>query len=105
MLMSSYQRRTRRRLPWLEMPRFRRLRPIPWILLFDAAMIARDRWGRLSSRERSQLAAILRKSRGRPGNLTAAERRHFMRLAGKLDLVGVIREVGPLRRRWLRRRH
>jgi hypothetical protein len=86
------------------MPRTRRFRPIPWILLFDAAIIARDRWGRLAPHERSQLAAILRKSRGRPGNLTAAERRDFGRLAGKLDLVGVIREVGPLRRRWLRRK-
>jgi hypothetical protein len=86
------------------MARSRRFRPIPWILLFDAAMIARDRWGRLTPRERSRLAAILRKSHGRPGNLTAAERREFRRMAGKLDLMGVIREVGPLRRRWLRRK-
>jgi hypothetical protein len=85
------------------MPR-RRFRAIPWVLLFDAAMIARDRWGRLTPGERAHLAAILRKSRGRPGNLTPKERADFRRLAEKLDLVGVVREVGPLRRRWLKRR-
>lgn len=78
-----------------------RLKAIPWALLAEAAMIARNRWTRLTPGEREHLLAVLRKSRGRPGNLDARERRDFRRMAEKLDLPGVVREVEPLRRRWL----
>ncbi len=80
-----------------------RLRAIPWILVFEAVMLARERWSRLTPGERAHLAALMRKSGGRPGNLTAAERDDIRRLAGKLDLVGALRDAAPLGRR-LRRR-
>jgi hypothetical protein len=82
----------------------RRIRSIPWILLFQAVMIARDRWTRLTPGERAHLAAMMRKSGGHPGRLTAHERGEVRRLAGKLDLPGVARDVAPLGRKWRGRR-
>jgi hypothetical protein len=78
-----------------------RFKAIPWALLLEAAMIARNRWGRLTPGEREHLMAMVRKFRGRPANLTEGDRRDLRRVADKLDLAGVVREVEPLRRRWL----
>jgi hypothetical protein len=61
-------------------------------------VIARDHWERLTPGERAHLAALVRKSRGRPGNLTARERGDLRRLAAKLDLPGLGRSVAPVAR-------
>jgi hypothetical protein len=78
-----------------------RLKAIPWALLLEAAVIARNRWGRLTPGERQHLVAVLKKVRGRPADLDARDRKDLRRIAEKLDLGGVVREVEPLRRRWL----
>jgi hypothetical protein len=78
-----------------------RFKAIPWALLLEAAVIARNRWSRLTPGERDHLVAILKKFRGRPSDLTQGDRRDLRRVAEKLDLGGVVREVEPLRRRWL----
>jgi hypothetical protein len=62
-------------------------------------VIARDHWGKLTPGERAHLSALVRKSRGRPGNLTARERGDLRRLAGKLDLPGLGRSAAPVARR------
>jgi hypothetical protein len=62
-------------------------------------VVARDHWGKLTPGERAHLSALVRKSRGRPGNLTARERGDLRRLAGKLDLPGLGRSVAPVARR------
>jgi hypothetical protein len=80
-------------------PRSTALRTIKWAVLFDALVVARDHWNRLTPGERAHLAALLRKSRARPGNLTRAERRDVRRLAAKLDLPTLGRNLGPVARR------
>lgn len=82
----------------------RRLKSIPWILLFETLTMARDRWSRLTPGERAHLTAIIRKSRGRPDRLSAEDRREVRRLAGKLDLPGLLRDAAPLGQRLRRRR-
>jgi hypothetical protein len=77
-----------------------RLKAIPWALLLEAAMIVRNRWGRLTPGERDHVVALARKSRGRPQNLTGEDRQELRRLAAKLDLSGIAREAAPLGRRW-----
>jgi hypothetical protein len=62
-------------------------------------VIARDHWEKLTPGERAHLSALVRKSRGRPGNLTARERADLRRLAAKLDLPGLGRSVAPVARR------
>ena len=79
-------------------------RRIPWVILFEAVMLMRDRWRRLPPDERARLAELARKSRGRPNALDAHERAEFRRIARALDLMGLARELAPFGRR-LRRRH
>lgn len=54
-----------------------RIRALPWVAIFAAArfLYARGRefWGNLSDRERSDLGALVRQSKGRRGNLTDTE--------------------------------
>ena len=80
------------------MPRSPALRAVKWAVLFDALVLARDHWQKLTPGERAHLAALLRKSRARPGNLTAGERRDVRRLAAKLDLPALGRNLAPVAR-------
>jgi hypothetical protein len=80
-------------------PRLPARRAVPWAVLLELMVIARDHWGKLTPGERAHLSALVRKSRGRPGNLTARERADLRRLAAKLDLTGLGRSVAPVARR------
>ena len=73
-------------------------RRVPWILAFEAAMMLRKRWRNLSPPDRARLAELTRKSQGRPLRLTREERTEFRRIAGDLDLIGMVREMAPLGR-------
>ena len=74
-------------------------RAIQWAVLLEVVVLAREHWDRLTPGERAHLAALVRKSRARPGNLTPAERRDLRRLAGKLDLPTLGRNLAPVARR------
>jgi hypothetical protein len=74
-------------------------RTIPWAVLFELMVVTRDHWEKLTPGERAHLSALVRKSHGRPGNLTSRERGDLRRLAGKLDLPGFGRSVAPVARR------
>jgi hypothetical protein len=72
------------------MPQPRRLpstREIPWAELRRRAAIVylwlQAGWSELSAAERSEVAKLLRKSRGRPRNLTRAEAKRLGQLAGR----------------------
>jgi hypothetical protein len=75
-----------------------RLRVVPWALLARAALAMVTRWTSLSDKERARLASLVRKSRGRAGNLNARERTELRSLVRKLDLMGAGRELLPLAR-------
>lgn len=79
-------------------------RKVPWIAVFEAAMLMRNRWRRLPPDERRRLAELARKSQGRPLRLTRDERAEFRRIASGLDLFGMAREFVPLGRRMRPRR-
>ena len=66
-------------------------------------MVANRHWQALSERERKRLVALLRKSGGRPAGLTARERDEIRGLVGRLDLVGIGRELVPFASRARRR--
>jgi hypothetical protein len=70
-------------------------RKVPWILLFEAALMMRRRWRTLSPSDRTRLAELTRKSQGHPLRLTREERAEFRRIAGDLDLIGLVREMTP----------
>ena len=68
----------------------------PWVLVVQAAMAAHEHWGKLSTAERTELAQLLRATRGRPSNLRAHEKAQLRRLVGKLDLPGLGRNLAPI---------
>jgi hypothetical protein len=58
----------------------------------QVAWALRQRWQELPPKRRSRLQTLVRKSAGRPSNLTAAERSELWSLVGELNLGEVIRQ-------------
>ena len=79
-------------------------RKVPWILVFEAALMLRARWRTLPRDERNRLTELARRSKGNPMNLTAGERREFREIASDIDMFGLARDLVPFGRR-LRGRH
>jgi hypothetical protein len=77
------------------MPRLPGRKAVPWLLILEAAMIARSHWGRLDTRDRHELARIVRKSHGLPTNLTPRERSELLRLVRLLDPITAGRKLLP----------
>jgi hypothetical protein len=77
------------------MPRLPGRKAVPWMLVLEAAMIARSHWGRLDPRDRGELGRIVRKSRGLPNNLTPKERSELLRLVRLLDPITAGRKLLP----------
>jgi hypothetical protein len=77
--------------------RLDKARELPWATLLAAGAIVTGRWRSLSSKERARLRALLGESGGRPGNLTDKQRKELRKLARKLDLKGMGRDLASLR--------
>jgi hypothetical protein len=80
----------------------RTVRAVPWATLLQGTMIVGRRWASLSEKERARFAELVRRSRGRVRNLSTRERLELRKLAHKLDVRGMGRDLAPL---VLRRRH
>jgi hypothetical protein len=74
-------------------PTVSRVKALPWAVLLQAGAVLGKRWRRLSEKDRARLRGLVRDSRGRPGNLSAKDRRELRRLLGKLDVKGGAREL------------
>jgi len=74
-------------------------RKVPWLIVFEAALLMRSHWRLLPPPDRARLAELLRRSGGRPDRLTREERAEFRRLVGGLDLTGIARDMAPFGRR------
>ena len=59
---------------------------MPWVMALQAGMIAREHWAKLERDDRAELQSLIRKSRGRASNLSAAERARARALIDKLEL-------------------
>ncbi len=75
-----------------------RLKSLPWPMLLRAGFVVRRSWKALSEKERARLAHLLRESHGRPSNLSAKQREELRKLAAKLDLERMARELSALLR-------
>ena len=69
---------------------------VPWLTIARVVMVVGRHWNALSSKERARLAQLVGESRGRSSNLSVKHRLELRRLAGKLDLKGLGRELVPL---------
>ena len=81
------------------MPGISRVRAMPWVMVFELAVTLRRHWKRLEPGERAELAALIKKSQGRPGRLDAGERLQVRRLVAKLEPGQIARSVVPIGRR------
>jgi DNA-binding CsgD family transcriptional regulator len=69
---------------------------MPWLLVFEIARGLHSHvMDTLSPTERRRVAQILRTSKGNPANVTPREREELRRLAGKLDLKRLGRDLAP----------
>ncbi len=82
-----------------------RLRAIPWAAMLRVGVVVTKRWTALSAKERARIASLVSRSRGRPGNLNRKERDELLALLGKLDLLGIGRELRGLAAPGRRRKH
>jgi hypothetical protein len=73
-----------------------RLKALPWAVLLQAGVVVGQRWKGLSEKERARLIRLVRESGGRIGNLSAKDRAELRKLAGKLDVTGLGRDLLPL---------
>jgi hypothetical protein len=74
----------------------RRVGPLGTALtLGQLAVLVHRHWQTIPAEHRDRLAELLRKSRGRPGNLSRTERQELRGLVRKLDLVGLLRNGAP----------
>lgn len=74
----------------------RTAKAVPWATLLQGTMIVGRRWASLSEKERARFAELVRRSRGRVRNLSTKERLELRRLAHKLDVRGMGRDLAPL---------
>jgi hypothetical protein len=70
---------------------------VPWALLLRGGLIVGKRWTALSGKERARFVALVRDSRGRLSNLSVKQRLELRKLARKLDLKSLSRELLLLR--------
>ena len=73
-----------------------KLGAIPWLALARGTMIVGRRWTALSAKDRARLVELVRTSRGRVSNLSVKQRLELRKLAGRLDLKGMARDLLPV---------
>jgi hypothetical protein len=77
---------------------------IGWALLIgEIAVLLRHHWTRLEPAERTRLTEIVRKSKGRPANLSEGEKLELRELVSKIEprelAKGMVSTATPLRGR------
>jgi len=68
---------------------------LPWMALLQGGVVLARRLRGLSVKDRERLRRLLSESGGRISRLSDKERKELRKLAGKLDLAGVGRELLP----------
>ncbi len=73
------------------------LRALPWGRIFALGRVVLERFSEdIPKRDRTRLAALLRKSKGDPRRLTVAERREVVRIVRQVDVAKLGRDVAGL---------
>jgi hypothetical protein len=75
-----------------------RAKALPWAALLQSIAVIGRHWRSLSEKDRARLTSLARDSRGRWGNLNEKEQAELRKLAGKLDLKGIARDIAGLAR-------
>jgi hypothetical protein len=71
------------------------IRALPWTIVLEAGVVLRNHWQKLTPKERERVGYLIRKSKGRVANLSLRERAELKRIAGKIDLGALARDLVP----------
>jgi hypothetical protein len=63
------------------------------VIAFQVASTTRQHWQSVPSEDRARLQLLLRRSRGKPSNLSTAERRELVKLVHSLQLPRLVRDA------------
>jgi hypothetical protein len=74
-----------------------RVKALPWAALLQGTVVVGRRWAALSAKDRERLKELLAESGGRINRLSDKQRKELRKLAGKLDLRGMGKELVALR--------
>jgi hypothetical protein len=77
--------------------RVEKAKAFPWAAILQAVVVVGRRWRGLSPKDRERVKALLAESGGRLNTLSSKQRRELRKLAGKLDLKGMGKELMALR--------
>ncbi|HEX7297376.1 MAG TPA: hypothetical protein VF257_00130 [Solirubrobacteraceae bacterium] len=66
----------------------------PWLLLFEVLRAGRDHWHQLDPADRERVAALMRRTRGNPRNVTAADRAELRQLAKRMRVGKLATRLG-----------
>jgi hypothetical protein len=83
----------------IRMSKRERVKSLPWAALLQAVVVIARRWRSLSEKDRARLTGLVRDSHGRLGNLSTKERAELRKLARKLELGSMGRDLLGLARR------
>jgi hypothetical protein len=73
------------------------VRALPWGRILAVARIVLDRFADdIPKKDRSRLAALLKKSKADPRRLTVAERREIVRIVRQVDVAKLGRDVASI---------
>ena len=87
------------------MAKLTRMRAVPWLLVFEAARTARSHFNEVTTpADRRRVSEILRTSKGDPRHVTPRERDELRRIATRLELGRLARDLVPIGARHRRRR-
>ena len=80
-----------------ESSRAEKVKALPWAAILQAVVVVGRRWKELSAKDRERVKALLAESGGRINTLSSKQRTELRKLAGKLDLKGMGKELAALR--------
>jgi hypothetical protein len=58
----------------------------PWLIVFEVLRAGRAHWDRLDPTDRARVSALMRRTRGNPRNLTAADRTELRDIGRRMRL-------------------
>ena len=76
--------------------KFGRTKALPWLMIGQAAMVARDHWQKMDPADRARATELLKQSKLRPAGLTPAQRKELTEIVRRADLKKLGRDLAPL---------
>lgn len=71
-------------------------KPVKLALFGQAAIVLRDHWQQIPAADRARLTELLKASKGRPGKLTPRQRDELAAIVKRVDVMAISRDLAPI---------